>query len=352
MMRRALAFLVAALAIASSASSAWAQSSGAAALRTPAEHVRTPDQTYLTFPEWYLVHSPAEYADYLASNSRISAFPLFAHIGQFWQSYAAVNREIDKYPFNAGYHVMVMVIGVSTSVEYALKGVYEHTLGRLAEATRTATAVPEEQFAARYARAYVDFIRIDPWYLFDFWSRFTELWQTAPLEGPNLVRRWERRFALSTELLVKEGYARLIKLGAQSIYDAPKPVTVVVLSRAPEAEPGKHAEFRILQGGTGGAPVLATLPRYEAFTNYSAWLAAQGIDFLEIAGNNGDVLVSALASGTAPSPAGRVLFEQPILTQPGRRRVVFATPIKSLGAELRRAQQSKGQLSIEHVYDF
>lgn len=351
-MRRALAILFAALACASGASSALAQTGGGAALRTPTEHVRTPDQTYLTFPEWYLVHSPAEYADYLAASPRISAFPLFAHIGQFWQSYAAVSREIEKYPFNAGYHLMVMVIGVSTTLEYALKGVYEHTIGRLAEATRSNVVVPEEQFAARYSRSYVDFIRVEPWYLYDFWGRFTELWRSTPLQGPNLVRRWERRFALSAELLVKVGYTRLIKLGTQSIYDAPKPVTAVLLSRAPEADPVKHAEFRVLQGGAGGTPVLATLPRYEAFTHYSVWLAAQGIDFLEIAGNNDDVLVSVLVSGGASALAGRVLFEQPILTQAGRRRIVFATPIASLGSELRRAQQAKGQVSVEHIYDF
>lgn len=351
-MRHALAGGAAALALALGAAPAFPQGSAAPALATPAEHVRTPDQTFLTFPEWYLVHSPAEYADYLAASPRISAFPLFSHIGQFWQSYDAVNREIRKYPFNAGYHAMVLVIGISTTLEYALKGVYEHTIGRLAEATRSDVSVPEEQFAARYARAYVDFIRVDPWYLFDFWSRFAELWQDTPLQGPNLFRRWERRFALSTELLVKEAYARLIKLGTQSIYDAPKPVTAVLLSRAAQPDPAQHAEFRVLQGGAAGAPVLATLPRYEAFTHYSLWLAAQGVDFIEIAGNRGDILVSVLVSGAAAAPAGRVLFEQPIITQPGRRRIVFATPIANLAHELRRAQAAPGQVSVEHVYDF
>ena len=32
-------------------------------LQTPEAHRRTEDQTYLTFPEWFLVFSPAEYAD-------------------------------------------------------------------------------------------------------------------------------------------------------------------------------------------------------------------------------------------------------------------------------------------------
>src|SRR4249920_3180667 len=63
-------------------------------------------------------------------------------------------------------------------------------------------------------------IAVQPWAPADV---LLAVWADAPGTGSNLLRRWERRFALSTELLVKEGYARLIKLGTQSIYDAPKP---------------------------------------------------------------------------------------------------------------------------------
>lgn len=323
----------------------------AGAPAAPEEHRRTPDQTFLTFPEWYLVHSPAEYAAYLGSGAAPSAFPLFAHIGQFWQGYAGVNREIAKYPFNGGYHLMVMVIGTSTTVEYALKGVYEHTIGRLAEATRSGEApVPEERFAAAYAQAYVDFIRVEPWYQFDFWSQLKSLWSEVPVRGENLLRRWERRFALTSELLVKEGYARLIKLGTQSIYDAPKPVTAVLLDKAPQAD-AAHAEFTAL-GGDASRGVLATIPRYEGFTAYSRWLAAQGIDFREIAGNDGEIVVSLLAPAGQSLPAStRRLFTQPVITQPGRERIVLAVPVASLGAMLREADARAG-VSVEHVYDY
>jgi len=320
---------------------------------TPAEHVRTPDQTFLTFPEWYLVHSPAEYAAFLATAPQPSRFPLFSHVGQFWQSYAAVTREIEKYPFNGGYHLMVMVIGVSTTVEYGLKGLYERSIGRLAEATKSATPVPEELLAARYAQSYVDFIRVEPWYKYDFWSQLRTLWSEVPTSGPDLLRRWERRFLLTNELLVKEGYARLIKLGTQSIYDAPKPTTAVVLAKAPQPD-ADHPEFVVLNAKAGGARVLATIPRYEGFTTYARWLASQGIDFVEIAGNSDEIVVSELvAQGWSPQGL-RLLFEQPILTQPGRRRVVFATPVANLAAELRRAQaqaQASGVI-VEHIYDY
>jgi len=58
---------------------------------TPPEHRRGAEQTFLTFPEWFLVHSPAEYAAYVSSHQP-SGFPFWGHVGQFWRSYAAVTR--------------------------------------------------------------------------------------------------------------------------------------------------------------------------------------------------------------------------------------------------------------------
>ena len=321
-------------------------------VQTAPEDRRTPDQTFLTFPEWYLVHSPAEYARYLSRGEPPSAFPLFAHVGQFWQGYRAVNREVARYPFNGGYHLMVMVIGSSTSVEYALKGLYEHTVGRLAEATVSGDApVPEDRLYAGYAQAYVDFIRIEPWYQFDFLAPLRQLWSEFPLSGPNLIRRWERRFALTTELLVKEGYARVIKLGTQSVYEAAKPVTAVVINKAPEVDAATYPDYAARPAS--GPDVLATIPRYEPFTAYSRWLANQGIDFREIAGNDGEVLVSLLVpSAWMSSAPSRTLFEQPILTRPGHKRVVLAIRVNQLSALLRSFGEKRGGVVVEHIYDF
>jgi hypothetical protein len=327
-----------------------APAAAAPALVAPPEHRRPPDQTFLTFPEWFLVHSPAEYARYLASGAPVSAFPLFAHVAQFWQAYAAVTHEVRRFPFNGGYHLMICVIGTSTTVEYTLKGIYEHTIGRLAQATVTGhDPVPEERFATAYAQRYVDFIRVDPWYLFDFGAELRTLWTEVPTSGPNLARRWERRFLLTTELLVKSGYGKLIKLGTQSIYDAPRPVTAVVLSALPPRD-AAHPDVVVLQ--TAGPQVLATIPRYEGFTTYARWLAANRIDFREIAGNDGDVLVSLIAPAAwQPAAGSRVLFEQPMLTTPGRKRSVVALPVAQLGGLLRAADRQAG-LQVEHVYDF
>ena len=314
---------------------------------TPSVDRRGPEQTFLTFPEWYLVHSPAEYAGYLTNSLHPSHFPLFAHIGQFWQGYAAVTGATRDFAFNPGYHLMVLVIGTSTTMEYALKGTYEHTVGRLAEATRQDSLTPEEAFAAKTAQDYVDFIRVDPWYLFDFKSRIAGLWSLTAA-GPNALRRMERRYVLTSEYLVKETYARFIKLATRSIYNPPKPTTVVMLARAP-APDESHPEFTVIASSEGRT--LAAMPRYEAFTTYARWIANQRADFEEIAGNRGDIVVSVLVrDGGIPVLTGtRELFSQPIHTRPGLRRDVLTVPVSRLSEMVRHEGPS---FVIEHVYDY
>jgi hypothetical protein len=337
--------LLAALLLASTALAA-----GAAPIITPAEHRRGEDQTFLTFPEWTLVHSPAEMATYFAAQRRPSEFPWGGHVAQFWQGYRAVTHETRDYSFNGGYHAMVSVIGSSTTVEYGLRAAYESTVGRLAEASSDGTPTAEEHFSARVAQAYVDFIRVDPWYLFDFIAPLHTLWTDTPALGPNLLRQWERRFALSTEYLVKAGYAWLIKLGTQSVYEAAKPVTAVVLDRTPTPLPAKLPEMRRIEAGSD--VVLMTVPRYRAFMAYAQALAAQGTTFREIAGNRGVIVASVIerADAMPPSAPLRRLFVQPILTQRGWERRVIAVPVPELAAQLRRWRAADVQ--VEHLYDY
>ena len=320
------------------------------AVITPTEQRRGEDQTFLTFPEWYLVHSPAELAHFLALQRKPSEFPWAGHIAQFWQGYRAVAHETRDYPFNAGYHLMVSVIGSSTTVEYGLRSAYESTVGRLAEASSDGRPTAEEQLGARIADAYVDFIRIDPWYLFDFVSPLRELWTATPAMGNNLLRKWERRFALSTEYAVKAGYAWLIKQGTQSIYEAARPVTAVLLDRAPAPLPRNLLELRRLDSGSEA--VLVSVPRYRAFMAYAQALAEQGLAFREIAGNRGPIVASVIERSDAAPPRAplRAIFVQPILTQPGWERRVIALPVAELAPQLRRWRAADVQ--VEHLYDY
>jgi hypothetical protein len=336
---------------------------------TPPEHRRGEEQTYLTFPEWFLVHSPAEFAAWLQRDGCAappSGLPYFTHIGQFWTSYAVVSDAAAKVgKVNFGYHVMVIVIGTSTSVEYLLKGAYENTVGRLTEAARSAP-VAEDCVAAAVAQDYVDFIRIEPWYRYDFMKALHQLWNTPPRATPppttgDAVRHWERRFALSAEYLGKAAYAWLIGLATGAAYDPALPNTVVVTDRDPGPSVGGAPEMKRLAPPQPDGATLVSLPRYQAFTPHAQALAAQGLNFREIAGNRGHLLASLWlregvdAASVIEPPGGdglltQVLLEQPILTLPGTRRVLLRVPVSALAQSLR--DWAKAGTQVEHLYDF
>lgn len=81
---------------------------------------------------------------------------------------------------------------------------------------------------------------------------------------------------IDIQYLVKEGYARLIKFATRRLPEAPTQHQAVILDRLPPANPA-HPDFKVLE--IPGNGVIATIPRYEAFTDYSRWLAAEGISF-------------------------------------------------------------------------
>jgi hypothetical protein len=314
-----------------------------------AEHVRGAEQTLLTYPEWFLVFSPQEYAEFIASQPP-SRFPFYGHIGQFWESYLAVTeesrqRELD---LNPGYHLMIMVIGVSTTVEYALRSGYERLIGRLTEVL-SAKPTAEDRYAARVAKDYVAFIRVRPWYEYDFAGKLRDLWRETGYWGEDPLRKWERKFALSTEYGIKMLYGKLIKLGTKRVYEEPLLVTAVVTRTVP-APDARLPQLKLLQAlPDGGA--LVTVPRYEAFTVYAQALASKGLNFEEIAGNRNFILVSLLTRPDWTAPLDLpVVFAQPILTRPDRQRVTLMVPVNRLAMQL-RLWHTAG-LQVEHIFDY
>ena len=324
----------------------------AASLVPPAQR-RDVEQTLLTFPEWYLVHSPAEYAR-IVRQQPAYAFPFMAQTGQLWSSYRTVTEEQirDRYPFNAAYHVMILVIATSTTVEYTLRAAYENTIGRASWLLDGGRLTDEDRYGAKAAQEYVDFIRQEPWYLFDFWSRLKHLWTDVPLLGPGLVRKWERRYELTTEYAIKAVYGKLIEKATRATYTPALMTTSVVVDRLPEGwtPPARVSMQRRLPDGRA----LLSLPRYFDFRIAATALARQGVNIDDIAGNGASapILVTVWAGNDTQLSAGdwRVLFEQP-LAQPARtRRIALLMPVGKLSTFL-TAAPAMG-LTVEHVYDY
>lgn len=316
---------------------------------TPPEHRRATEQTFLTFPEWFLVFSPAEYAAFLPQFPP-SRFPFLGHVRQFWQGYRAIYVPTRDYPMNREYHVMIVVIGVSTTVEYGLHAAYETLIGRLSELTTTYGTTEEDRLAARVAQDYVDFIRVEPWYKFDFAGRLAQVWRTS-WWGDDPLRKWERKYALTTDYGVKAVYGWLMWKGTKAAYGEAVPLTAAVLDPLPAEAEAQLPELKVLLRSPDGS-ALVTVPRYEAFTRHALALARQGARFREIAGNRSVILVTALVPRTWQGTPGssRVLFTQDILTDPSTRRVALVIPVDSLHVALN--ELSAPPLRVEHVYDY
>jgi hypothetical protein len=316
----------------------------------PEDQRRSVEQTFLTFPEWFLVHSPAEYA-VLVKTRPAHDFPFISHTHQLWSSYASVIAEQmrEKYPLNAGYHVMICVIATSTTIEYALRWVYENTLGRISWMTASGLT-DEDRYGAVVAQDYVNFIRKEPWYLYDFWSKLQGLWSTTPAWGPDIIRKWERRYALSTEFLIKAAYAKLIEAATRTAYTPVLMTTQVVVDHAPSSIPA-NSNMKILHVLPDGRAVME-LPRYFDFRIAASQLAQSGSKLVDIAGNSSVILVTVWTEDNAnlQVDGARVLFEQPLITMPGHKRFGLVLPVSGLSDFLMTASQ-KG-VTVEHVYDY
>ncbi|MFT3687435.1 MAG: hypothetical protein QM783_21350 [Phycisphaerales bacterium] len=296
---------------------------------TPKADSRPADQTFLTFPEWYLVFSPEEQANYF-KHTTATSFPYMKHTRQIWESYRIVNNQIKgNFPENPGYHFMIWVIGSSASIEYSIKSWYEVLIGRITDTQQVVTA--EDSFNARYTQDYVNFIKDRPWYAFDFKKQLFELWSgDVPYFGEHFPRKIERRYILTSELIVKWGYGKLIGLGTGQVYEEALPVTTVITTD------GK----------------AQNVPRYDKFAEAAIQLAKEGKAFKEIAGNDSAILLSILVPQSYENKFEntQIVFIQPITSNPTMKRIALAIPVTRLNTLLLELNSKK--IQIEHIFDF
>lgn len=290
---------------------------------TPVKQRRLPDNTYLTYPEWFLVFSPREYAAYVREHTPTD-FPFLGHLAQFWTGYAVANRQAQPYGFNFDYHLMNFIIGASTTAEFLVKASYEATVGRVSEALAFGGTTDEDRFSARQSADYARLLDTKAWYDYPYFDDLKGLWR-LPVFGSGFLRKLERRYILSTDYAFKGVYGHLMYQAARASYEPEVPQTALVDSKGE----------------------MHSLPRYQAFQDDALVLARQGVRFQEIAGNRQGIMVCYQAPAGEPKvPEGTTLmFTQPLLTQPQLQRVVLRVSIDQLHRVLQ-------ELPVEHVFDF
>jgi len=314
---------------------------------------RAEDRTFLALPEWYVVYSADELADFL-TRGLPSRFPYMASVRQFWGRAARVRAVVrGTYPRNRGYDVMILAVGASFTAQYALKAAYEDTLGRLTERVSLGRDPGRggraETFMAGVARDYAAFVHDSPWYEFPFWTRL-KTFVRAPDPGAWTVRRLERDVEVPVELFAQAAWGKAIKTATKTAY-APAEHAIEAWVRPGGADVAALVPGAKVLERFGKDDQLIVLPRHESFTRAALVLAAHDVRFLEIAGDR-----RILLTVVAPVPYdgarlwGDVVDEWPVLTRPGRKRVAVAVPVADLTAALRGLPAEGAE--IDHVYDY
>ena len=318
-------------------------------------YARDEGQTFLTHPEWYIVYSSDEYAEWL-QNRLPTSFPYATSIAHFWIDYReAVAQTRNAYPFNTGYNVMLGVIGVSYSAELALKGLYENTIGRFSGWTAGGALTEEDRYAAEVAADYGKFIHVRPWYEYRFASKLGDLWTDVPLWGRAPIRKWERRFFLTLEYGFKAMYAALITVGTHAAYAPQEDRMQMVVTGWTDSVASHHPAIKTVARLDSVFSVVAA-PRYDEFRDAIRRLAASGdsVRISEIAGNH-----TIFLTGVAPrqwvyadsATGARVVFNLALPSDSTRKRVAMRVPVGELLTVLRRLDAG-GALKVDHVYDY
>lgn len=320
---------------------------------TSSAHHRDEALTYLGFPVWSPTSAALEYADYIGVDGRPSTFPYWRQLGQMWGGYGHALKATIRLQAEPRVHAHILTDNSLNTLTCAIRSAYEITLGRMAELTRTAGPTDEERYAANVAQDYANFIRTHPWYAFDYGVRLKKLWQETGFGGPDLVRKWERKYALSSEYASKAAVGWLVGRFASLDTAATPSTTAVIVDRWVDRIAGNWPEMQRVRSFPGGGE-LVLLPRHEAFQTVALAIARSGANFTELAGNGGDarVLVSVIVPRAwRPDSEGSVsLFEQDMLTYPEQKRVALTVPVRELAQTLRELDGM--QITIERVYDY
>jgi hypothetical protein len=312
---------------------------------------RLPEEnSYLDFPDWYIDYTAQDFASYV-DKAYPSGFAYFRSAGEFWTSYCAVNRWVaPRHEIAFRTYLMMYVTGVSHTVEYVAKGIYENTIGRLSELFAPTPPTAEDVFGRRYAYDYGQWINTVPWYDFAFAGRLILFWQNVPLAGPGPVRKSERRFAITAGLAVKAVTSWLVRAAVATIRQPDLPEIHALMRGLSIDTAPIDRRIELMETFRDGTQ-LVKLPRNQPFTEIVQKLGQTNATFLEIAGNS-NILVSLAAPDDWKPPADMppVLFEAKILSGAGGKRVGLSVPVTLLLDVIRKVGPSGAQ--VEHIYDY
>ncbi|GAA6158894.1 hypothetical protein NBRC116589_10680 [Ruegeria sp. HU-ET01832] len=302
----------------------------------PPEHHRPETRTLMTYPEWHIVHAYDDYAKVISTGDPHD-YGFWQGITGFWTSLCALTENASAHgEIDWPTKQMVYVIGTSFTTELAMKAAYEETVGRLFAALREPDRAPLDDLSARQASSYAEFLQQVPWYKWPF----AEDAQALLEQSTGSLRDSERAIALGLEYTAKDAYAGVIEQAVAQV--GTDELTLRMILAADEDITG-YTDVKVIAIRPEGTEVET--PRYRTLTNLLAQMARDGLEVVEIAGND-DIMFTAISD--QPTTAGSV-FSTPRQGY-GDYRHLIVVKVPALLETLRQLESSG--LTLEHVHDY
>ncbi len=307
------------------------------ALIDPAFH-RPETRTLMTYPEWHIVHAYEDYATVIQSGDP-HEYGYFRAVGGFWSSLCALSAAASSHgAVDGATKQMVYVIGVSFFAELLLKAAYEETFGRVFAALRGQTRAPLDDLSASQAAGYARFLQQVPWYKWRFREDRADLNEQAT----DNLRDRERRIALGIEYGVKAAYADVIADAVAQV-GQDEPTLRMIVENADRSLLDKEEGVHVLAEHPQGIEVET--PRYRALTLLLQRWAREGVDFVEIAGNDG-ILFTVLSGD--PDMDGAIYSRS--RQGSGDYRHLMVVKVSELADRIRALDL--GEQKLEHIHDY
>lgn len=302
------------------------------------DQTRDESRTFTTYPEWHIVHAYADYARVIAQGDPHD-FRYLSAIGGVWSSLCPLTEMADQHGgFTTELKLTIYTIGVSFTLELALKAAYEETFGRVATWIRGPDHSPLDGLSAQQAADYAAFLQQTPWYLWDF----TRDAQALDDAATGAFRDRERRLALGIEYRAKAAYAGVIADAVAATGQDELTLRAIVTGLTADqlvAIPG----VTVIQQRPEGIEIET--PRYRALTHILQRIADQGGQMVEIAGND-DILLTAITDGPADLGA---IFAFPLQGSDQVRHLIVVK-VPDLAQALRDLPARGARL--EHIHDY
>lgn len=298
--------------------------------------------TYLSFPKEYLIDARQDYARVIQTEDPHN-YGYFGAVTGYWSSLCDLAQKARQHGEFAGDVKRDLYIsGAEFTGEMVLKGLYEHTVGRIMTMVRGEDRAPLDDLSAQQAQRYALSLDRAPWYDWNFSADATALWDAKT----GTPRDWERAIALRIENTVKQAAAGLVRsLSGSEEGQSATTTRAVVSGLSPDALsaiPGVSVTGQVQEGA-----VIET-QRGAAFTNAILDVVRQGGTLVEVAGND-DILV-AVATSERRGPAE--ISTVTSVREMGTDRYIHLLELKTWGMANRLKEFEQSGISVERIYDY